>query len=90
MAWRLQGTYFENCPCDMVCPCITSGFTMPADVERCLTVLAFHFDSGEVESVDVSGLSVAMLIDTPPVMADGNGVSGCSWTKAPPRSKRTS
>jgi hypothetical protein len=45
---------------------------MPADVERCLTVLAFHFDSGEVEGVDVSGLSVAMLIDTPPVMADGN------------------
>jgi hypothetical protein len=20
MAWRLEGTYFENCNCDMVCP----------------------------------------------------------------------
>ena len=72
MAWHLEGTYFENCNCDMVCPCITSAYTMPADAERCLTVLALHIDSGEVEGVDVSGLSVAMLVDTPPVMADGN------------------
>jgi hypothetical protein len=25
MAWQLQGRYFENCSCDMVCPCTTSG-----------------------------------------------------------------
>jgi len=31
MAWQLQGRYFENCSCDMVCPCVTSGMTMPAD-----------------------------------------------------------
>ncbi len=24
MAWHLEGTYFENCPCDMVCPCRAS------------------------------------------------------------------
>jgi len=30
MAWRVEGTYFVNCPCDMVCPCVTSGLTMPA------------------------------------------------------------
>src|SRR5215211_3911993 len=56
MAWHLEGTFFEQCPCDTVCPCITSAFTKPADVER----------------VDVSDLSVAMFGDTPPVMADGN------------------
>jgi hypothetical protein len=72
MAWRLEGTYFENCPCDMVCPCTTSGLTMPADAERCRVVLIFHIDSGEVEGVDVSALTVAVLADTPPVMADGN------------------
>ena len=72
MAWRLEGTYFENCPCDMVCPCATSGFTMPADAERCLAVLIFHVDSGEVDGTDVSGLNVAVLIDSPPVMAEGN------------------
>ena len=72
MAWSLEGTYFENCPCDMVCPCTTSGLTMPADAERCRVVLIFHIDSGEVEGVDVSGLTVAVLADTPPVMAEGN------------------
>ena len=72
MAWHLEGTFFEQCPCDTVCPCITSAFTKPADVERCLLVLVCHIDSGEVEGVDVSGLSVAMFGDTPPVMADGN------------------
>ena len=72
MAWHLQGSYFEHCPCDQVCPCITSAFTAPADVERCLTVLAFHIDSGQVEGVDVNGLTVGMFIDAPRVMADGN------------------
>lgn len=72
MAWRLEGTYFENCNCDMVCPCSTSGLTMPADNDRCRVVLAFHVDTGEVDGVDVSDLSVAVLADTPPVMADGN------------------
>lgn len=27
MPWRLEGTYFENCNCDMACPCTTSGLT---------------------------------------------------------------
>src|SRR3954451_6940295 len=72
MAWRLDGTYFENCPCDMVCPCTTSALTMPADAERCRVVLIFHIDSGEVEGVEVNGLTVAVLADTPPVMAEGN------------------
>jgi hypothetical protein len=72
MAWQLQGRYFENCSCDMVCPCTTSGLTMPADYHRCRVVLVFHVDAGTVEGVDVSDLTVAVLADTPPLMADGN------------------
>jgi hypothetical protein len=72
MAWQLQGTYFENCSCDMVCPCTTSGLNLPADNDRCRVVFAFHIDSGAVEGVDVSNLTVAVLADTPPLMADGN------------------
>lgn len=72
MAWRLDGTYFENCSCDMVCPCTTSGLSMLADYDRCRVVLAFHIDSGEVDDVDVGGLTVAVVADTPPIMADGN------------------
>ena len=72
MAWRLEGTYFENCSCNMICPCSSSGFTMPADTERCEAVLAFHIDSGEIEGVDVSDLSVAIVGDTPALMSEGN------------------
>jgi len=45
---------------------------MPADNDRCRVVLVFHIDSGEVEGVDVSGLSLAVLADTPPVMIEGD------------------
>jgi hypothetical protein len=72
MAWNLVGTYFENCSCDMVCPCTTSGLSMPADQDRCRVVLAFHVDSGAVDGVDVSDRTVVVVGDTPPLMADGN------------------
>ncbi|GHF38496.1 hypothetical protein GCM10018790_15240 [Kitasatospora xanthocidica] len=72
MAWRIEGTYFENCNCDMVCPCSTSGLSAPADYDRCRVVLAFHVDSGQVDDVDVSGLTVAVVGDAPPLMSDGN------------------
>jgi hypothetical protein len=72
MAWQLEGTYFENCSCDMVCPCTTSGLTMPADQDRCRVVLVFHVDRGEVDGVDVSDKTVVILADTPAVMAEGN------------------
>jgi hypothetical protein len=71
MTWRLQGTYFENCNCDMVCPCTTSGMSAPADNDRCHVTLVFHVDSGEVDGLDVSGLSVALLADTPALMSEG-------------------
>lgn len=71
MAWTLDGTYFENCSCDTICPCTWSGLTAPATHDRCYAMLAFHIDRGDIESVDVSGLSFALVADTPPVMADG-------------------
>jgi len=72
MAWQLDGTYFENCSCDMVCPCTTSGLTMPADQDRCRVVLVFHVDRGAVDDVDVSDKTVVIVADTPPVMSEGN------------------
>jgi hypothetical protein len=72
MAWQLEGNYFENCNCDMVCPCTTSGLTMPADQDRCRVVLVFHVDQGVVDGVNVSDKTVIMLADTPPVMSEGN------------------
>ena len=43
----------------------------PATHERCLAMLAFHIDRGDIEGIDVSGLTFALVVDTPPIMADG-------------------
>jgi hypothetical protein len=71
MAWKLEGTYFENCSCDTICPCTWSGFAAAATHERCLAMLAFHIDRGDIEGIDVSGLTFALVLDTPPLMSDG-------------------
>jgi hypothetical protein len=71
MAWSIRGRYFENCSCDMPCPC-TVSFDAGADTERCNAVLAFHVDTGEVDGVDVSDRTVVAVLDSPRVMTEGN------------------
>ena len=46
MAWTIEGTYFENCSCDTICPCAWSGLTAKATHDRCYAMLAFHVDRG--------------------------------------------
>ena len=72
MAWSLKGTYFENCSCDVLCPCAASSLVLPADKERCQMVLAYHVESGEIEGADVSDRTVLLVADTPAQMSDGN------------------
>lgn len=71
MAWRIEGTYFETCSCEVVCPC-TASFALGADYDRCKVTLVFHVTDGDVEGTDVGGLTVAAVADTPKVMSDGN------------------
>jgi hypothetical protein len=72
MAWRLTGTYLESCSCDAICPCTWSALTAKATLDRCRALLAYHVDSGDIDGTDVSGLSFALFLDTPAVMAEGN------------------
>jgi hypothetical protein len=71
VAWKLEGEYFENCSCDVPCPC-TVSLDLGADRDRCNAFLVFQVESGEVDGVDVSGLTAAAVADTPKVMAEGN------------------
>jgi hypothetical protein len=71
MAWKLDGQYFENCSCDVPCPC-TVSLDLGADRDRCHFFLVFQVESGDVDGVDVSGLTVAAVGDTPKVMSEGN------------------
>ena len=71
MAWNLEGTYVESCTCNTPCPC-TVSFALGADQDYCRAVLAFNVKSGEVDGTDVGGVGVAMVVDSPKVMTDGN------------------
>jgi hypothetical protein len=55
----------------VICPC-TASFALGATLDRCNVVLVFHVTDGEVEGVDVGGLTVAAVADTPKVMSEGN------------------
>jgi len=70
MSWRIEGRYFENCSCDMPCPC-TVTFDAGADLDRCNALLVFDVERGEIDGVDVGGVTVAAVIDSPKVMTDG-------------------
>jgi hypothetical protein len=54
-----------------MCPCNLS-FDHGATYDYCRASLVFHIDEGEVDGTDVAGLNVAVIIDTPKVMTDGN------------------
>ena len=71
MAWNLEGTYFETCSCEVVCPC-TASLALGADYDRCRVALVFNITKGDVEGTDVSGLALVAVADTPKIMTDGN------------------
>jgi hypothetical protein len=71
VSWNLEGSYFETCSCDVVCPC-TASLALGATHGYCRVTLVFNVKQGEVEGVDVSGLTVAAIADTPRVMSEGH------------------
>ena len=77
--WHLSGDYFENCNCDVVCPCLVSAaapLTARPTQGVCDVALVFHIDNGRYGQVALDGLNVAVIAHTPGAMADGN------WTLA--------
>ena len=71
MAWSIEGTNFETCSCEVVCPC-TASMALGADYDRCNVTLVFNVTKGEIEGTDVSALGIAVIADSPKVMSDGN------------------
>lgn len=77
--WHLSGDYFENCNCNVVCPCLVSTsppLTQQPSQGVCDVALIFHIDKGMYGNVALDGLNVAVVAHTPGAMADGN------WTLA--------
>lgn len=77
--WQFSGDYFENCSCDVVCPCLVSTsapLTAQPSKGVCDVAVAFHIEKGSYDDVPLDGLNVAVIVHTPGPMADGN------WTLA--------
>jgi hypothetical protein len=54
-----------------MCPCNLS-FDHGATYDYCRVVLVFGVRTGQVDGTDISGLTVAVIADTPKVMTEGN------------------
>jgi len=75
MAWQITGDYFENCNCDVVCPCLISPnapMTSQPTAGACEVAFGFHIDRGGYDATPLDGLNVAMIARTPGPMAHGN------------------
>ena len=62
MSYRLEGSILEVCNCRVLCPCWIGE---DPDQGTCDSVLAYHFDRGVIEGVDVSGLTLALIAHIP-------------------------
>jgi len=71
MSWSLNGSYFETCSCELMCPCNLS-FDHGATYDYCRVTLVFNVKRGEVDGTDIGGRVVAVVADTPKVMTEGN------------------
>ena len=75
MAWQITGDYFENCNCDVVCPCLFSPnppLTSQPTAGACEVAFGFHIDQGKHDATPLDGLNVALIARTPGPMAQGN------------------
>lgn len=69
MAYQLQGRLLEVCTCKILCPCWVGE---DPDFGTCDGVLAWHFDKGTIDGVDVAGRTFVILAHIPGNILKGN------------------
>lgn len=77
--WNLKGGYFENCNCQILCPCVVPGPPVEPTEGHCDVGLVFHIEQGDydgVSPVSLNGLNFVIAAHTPGVMGHGG------WTTA--------
>ena len=74
--WSLKGDYFENCNCEILCPCVIPGSSGTPTEGHCDVAFAFHVSQGEFNGVPLDGLNLVVVAYTPGNMGAGD------WTMA--------
>lgn len=70
MSWRIKAKYYEACNCAYGCPCNMSGFPTHG---FCEGSVVFHVLEGERDGVDLAGAKVAIGVQWPGAIHEGNG-----------------
>jgi hypothetical protein len=69
MGYELEGRLLEVCNCEVLCPCWIGE---DPDNGTCEASVAYHFDKGEIDGLDVSGLTLGFATFVPGNVLDGN------------------
>ena len=69
MAYRLEGSLLEFCTCNAICPCWIGE---DPDGGTCDVAVAWHFNRGTIDGVDVSGLTLGAIAHVPGNILQGN------------------
>ena len=69
MAYHLEGRLLEVCNCRVLCPCWIGE---DPDFGTCDTIVAWHFDKGKINGVDVSDRTIALIAHVPGNILEGN------------------
>lgn len=69
MAYDLKGSLLEVCTCKVICPCWVGA---DPDGGACVGTIAWHFRNGDINGVDVTGLTLAVVEYIPGNVLKGN------------------
>ena len=69
MAYHLEGRLLEVCNCRVLCPCWIGE---DPDFGTCDTIVAWRFDKGTIDGVDVSDRTIALIAHVPGNILKGN------------------
>jgi hypothetical protein len=69
MGYQLEGRLLEVCNCRVLCPCWIGE---DPDNGTCDTIVAWKFDKGSIDGVDVSGTTIAAVAHVPGNILQGN------------------
>lgn len=69
MGYHLEGRLLEVCNCNVLCPCWIGE---DPDNGTCDTIVAWRFDKGTIEGVDVAGTTIALIAHVPGNILQGN------------------
>jgi hypothetical protein len=67
--YQLDGRLLEVCTCEVICPCWVG---LDPDGGTCDSALGWHIDTGTIQGVDVSGLTIALSVHIPGNIFKGN------------------